>query len=95
VTYCHVQGSILVKADGRATIANAGAYTEACGALNPYIRWIPVQQSFIYMAPEFIKRDNSGPPTQAMDVYAFGSTLYAVCFNEAFFREFSFLMSVM
>lgn len=95
VTYCHVQGSILVKDDGRATITNAAAYTEACGTLYPYIRCIPVQESFVYQAPEFIRMDNPGLPTQAMDVYAFGSTLYAVRFNMAFFWEFSFLTSVM
>jgi len=61
---------ILVKEAGRATIVSATAYMEACGALYPYIRWIPAQQSFIYMAPEFIKMDTFGPPTQAMDVYA-------------------------
>ena len=64
--------------DGNATLTHIGAYTVASQVLHSHNHYIPNQESFTWQAPEFLTMDVPRVPTKAMDVYAFGSTLYTV-----------------
>ena len=79
LTHSQLKTTIHIKDDGQATLTHTGAYTAASRVLCSYTQSIPIQKSFIYQAPEFVNMDAPHQPTKAMDVYAFGSTLYMVC----------------
>jgi len=76
--HSHLKAVIRIKNDGNATLTHTGAYTAASRVLHSYTRSIPPQESFAYHAPEFVRMEGPGVPTEEMDVYAFGSTLYTV-----------------
>jgi len=77
-THSQLKGVVRIKDDGNITLIHTGAYITTCRILHSYIQWIPLQESFAYHAPEFVKMDAPRAPTKEMDVYAFGSTLYTV-----------------
>ena len=78
VPHSRLKGVIRITDDGNATLIHTGAYTAARRVLCSYTQSIPLQESFAYQAPEFVKMDAPCTPTKEMDVYAFGSTLYTV-----------------
>ena len=65
-----------------AVLKNAGVYTEIIRLLMqlPSTKKISLPQSVAYKSPEELRGDDNGMinPTKAMDVYAFGSTVYEV-----------------
>ena len=91
LTHSQLKTVIHIKDDGQATLTLTGAYTAASRVLCSYTQSIPIQESFVYQAPEFMNMDVPCSPTKAMDVYAFGSTLYTVrsCLGSIFSLYFS------
>ena len=78
LTHSLLKAVIRIKDDGNAMLTHTGAYTVASRVLHPYIQSFPNRESFAYSSPEFLKMDAPRVPTKAMDVYAFGSSLYTV-----------------
>ena len=78
LAHSQVQATIRIKDDGQATLIHTGTYTAASKVLHSHIQSLPISESFIWQAPEFVKMDAPWVPTKAMDVYAFGSSLYTV-----------------
>lgn len=75
-----MQGNILVMvAHGKAMLTDATVRTLA-RHLHPDTT-ASVVKSSIYQAPEYLRPDEFVPPTQATDVYALASTIFAVGYS--------------
>ena len=81
LTHSQLKATIRIKDDGQATLIHTGAYTAAIKVLHSYTQSLPISESFAWQAPEFVKMDAPCVPTKAMDVYAFGSSLYTVRYH--------------
>lgn len=79
--HSYLKAVIRIRDNGNSTLIHTGAYITTCRVLYSYIKSIPLQESFTYHAPEFVKMDAPLAATKEMDVYAFGSTLYTVRYH--------------
>ena len=77
------KGNILITDDENISLTDVSVYTKACRwVLHPHAT-IPIQRSSLYQSREHLHSGTDAliVPTKSMDVYAFGSTIYAVSFS--------------
>ena len=77
------KGNIFITDDDNVSITDISVYSKACRwILHPHAT-IPIERSSLYQARERIYSgtDTLIVPTKPMDVYAFGSIIYAVRFS--------------